>query len=825
MTDRIYLNDGWYFTEEFTDELLFKNTEGLVPVRVPHTVKELPYHYFDESEYQMLSGYVRTLFAEPEWEGEAVLLTFEGAAHEASLYINGQPAGVHKCGYTAFTIDIAGFLRYGQDNRIVVRLDSRESLDVPPFGFVIDYMTYGGLYRDVYLEVKEPVYLQDVFIRTEQSRPESGSETEDGQDPLTASGKVLTETEVTGSTDISDLLLRQYIKKHGTGDEEYNLLGEGAVTAAVLAFDAGLVDLWDTDRPALYDVKTELLCPARGDAEEYVIDEKVTTIGFRTAEFRADGFYLNGTKKKIRGLNRHQSYAYVGYAMPDSMQRSDADILKYELGLNAVRTSHYPQAQSFIDRCDEIGLMVFTELPGWQHIGGPEWKDQAVTNVKDMVVQYRNHPSIIMWGVRINESVDDDAFYTRTNYMSRALDPGRATGGVRCYKKGSLLEDVFTYNDFSHTGDNAGCEPKSAVTSDVNKAYLVTEYNGHMFPTKSFDCEEHRLEHAVRHANVLESIASRDDISGSFGWCMCDYNTHRDFGSGDRICHHGVMDMFRNPKMAAFVYASQQDDIPVLEISTSMDIGDHPGSNRGDIYAFTNADCVRMYKNDRFVSEFYPDGKEGLKGKGKYRHLKHPPVPIDDYIGDALEVGEGMPHDQAEAVKGLLNEVARLGMYRLSAKTKMKMAAVSMKYKLKMEDAVALFSKYIGNWGAEATEYRFDAVKGGEVVKSVTCAPMTSRHLELKVSHTELVEDKSYDVASVRIRSVDEHGNTLSYANDPVIIHTEGDIEIIGPSVISLQGGMGGTYVRSLGREGSGRITISSPGGAKESVEFNITVR
>ena len=98
MTGRIYLNDGWYFTEEFTEELLFKNTEGLSPVRVPHTVKELPYHYFDESEYQMLSGYVRALFAEPEWEGGRVLLTFEGAAHEASVFINGQPAGTGNAG-------------------------------------------------------------------------------------------------------------------------------------------------------------------------------------------------------------------------------------------------------------------------------------------------------------------------------------------------------------------------------------------------------------------------------------------------------------------------------------------------------------------------------------------------------------------------------------------------------------------------------------------------------------------------------------------------------------------------------------------------------
>lgn len=121
-------------------------------------------------------------------------------------------------------------------------------------------------------------------------------------------------------------------------------------------------------------------------------------------------FYLNGKKLRLRGLNRHQSYPYVGYAAPASMQIFDADILKKELGVNAVRTSHYPQSQDFIRRCDEIGLLVFTEFPGWQHIGDEEWKRQAVQNLKEMIVQYRNHPSIILWGVRINESQDDDVF-------------------------------------------------------------------------------------------------------------------------------------------------------------------------------------------------------------------------------------------------------------------------------------------------------------------------------------------------------------------------------------------------------------------------------
>lgn len=162
--------------------------------------------------------------------------------------------------------------------------------------------------------------------------------------------------------------------------------------------------MWEPENPHLYEIRTSLW--KNGE----MIDARVDITGFREAGFRKDGFYLNGKKLRLRGLNRHQSYPYVGYAAPASMQIFDADILKKELGVNAVRTSHYPQSQDFIRRCDEIGLLVFTEFPGWQHIGDEEWKRQAVQNLKEMIVQYRNHPSIILWGVRINESQDDDVF-------------------------------------------------------------------------------------------------------------------------------------------------------------------------------------------------------------------------------------------------------------------------------------------------------------------------------------------------------------------------------------------------------------------------------
>ncbi len=799
MTGRIYLNDGWKFAEQYDEGMLAPRfaEEGMASVRLPHTCKETPFHYFDENCYQMVCAYRRVIAAQKEWEGQKTILTVEGAAHESEVYLNGEKIGEHHCGYTAFTLDLTEKLLYGQDNILVIKVDSRESLNIPPFGFVIDYMTYGGLYREVYLDVKNPCYLQDVFVRTEIETGESGT-------PGVISGVTLSKEE-------KGLTVRQFLHKKGEG--EWRLIAEAPMETLEKEISCQVEDacLWDTETPNLYELKTELV----KDGE--MLDEKVVTFGFRKAEFREDGFYLNGRKLKIRGLNRHQSYPYVGYAMPESMQKMDADVLKKELGLNAVRTSHYPQSHYFLDRCDEIGLLVFTEIPGWQHIGDEKWKQQAVRNVRDMVLQYRNHTSIILWGVRINESQDDDVFYLETNAAAHELDPFRQTGGVRANKKSSLLEDVYTYNDFSHDGRTKGCEKKSHITSKKKKPYLITEYNGHMFPTKAYDCEGHRKEHALRHANVLNAVAGEEDIAGSFGWCMADYNTHKDFGSGDRICYHGVLDMFRNPKMAAQVYASQQEEETVLAVSSSMDIGEYPGSNREDVYLFTNADSVRLYKNDRFIREY------GRKDS-PYRNLKHGPILVDDFLGDVLEKEEHFKPAQAKALKKVLSAFAKFGFTRLPKSVYPAILKLIVIYRMKMAQAVDLYARYIGDWGKSATSYRFDAVKDGKVVKTVTKTPMTSLMLWVEADHTGLVEKNTYDVAAVRIKMLDENQNPAQFYNGPVIIETEGPIEVIGPKVTTLQGGMGGTYIRTTGKPGAAGVKCKSVQAGEVKIKFTVTI-
>lgn len=794
MEQRIYLNRDWKFTEHFTPELLMPSFDATIleTVQIPHNHKEIPFNYVDEMAYQMIAGYYKVFKTEPSWKGKVVLLTFEGAAHEATVYLNGREVAIHQGGYTAFTLDISPYLKENSDNRLVVKLDSRECLNIPPFGNVVDYLTYGGIYRDVYLEVKNPCYIEDVFVRT--------SKVQEIEKQL--------EVEVTVNHLKEHMHIRTLFLKEDTVLHSFDKVSLKDRDQVFSCYVSG-VENWEIEHPVLYHLEVQLL------QGEVLLDTKKVRFGFREATFKKDGFYLNGKKIKLRGLNRHQAYPYVGYAMPKSPQRRDANLLKNELGLNAVRTSHYPQSQYFIDCCDEIGLLVFTEIPGWQHIGDDKWKEIACKNVAEMVTQYRNHPSIILWGVRINESPDDDSFYEKTNQIAHELDKSRQTGGVRCIKNSHLLEDVYTYNDFIHDGMTPPVDSKKKVSSNQEKAYLIAEYNGHMYPTKSYDSEPHRLEHALRHARVIDAVKGREDIVGSFGWCMFDYNTHKDFGSGDRICHHGVMDMFRNPKLAAAVYKSQQDIEDFLEISSSMDIGEHPGGFVGSIYMFTNADEVRVYKNDEWITTY--DKKDS-----PFKNLKHGPLLLDDLIGNQLVIKEGFSKKKADGVKKVLNAAMKYGQNQLPLKMKLLAAKMMLFHGMKLEDGPVLYGKYIGNWGGKVTTYRFEAVKNGKVVKTIIKKSTEKVKLEVEVDHTQLIEDHTYDVASIRIKATDENGNVLCFYQEPLSLKVEGDIALIGPKEISLKGGMGGTYIKTIGKEGKGRLIMSSTYLEEVVIDFTI---
>jgi len=563
-------------------------------VTLPHANVRLPWHSFDEKDFQFVSAYRRHFGTPATWEGKRVFVEFAGAMTAATVTVNGHTFDEYKGGYTPFSFELTPFLKHGSGNVLAVELDSTERPDIPPFGDNIDYLTFGGIYRDVRLRVVPQTFIENV--RAKPVRVLRG----DRALELTCY--------LDGPAGVPLLLravLRDGEKVLATASANVYSTSKPAV---VTLESLGAVDLWDLKNPRLYDVAVQLEGSDGSRAEFH------TRVGFREAAFTPAGFLLNGEHLKLRGLNRHQTFPYLGGAMPARVQRRDAWILRRELHCNIVRTSHYPQSPDFLDACDELGLLVLEEIPGWQHIGDHAWQDLAVRNVGEMIRRDWNHPSIVLWGVRINESQDNHELYTRTNALAHSLDDTRQTGGIRYLRNSELLEDVFTMNDFGFP-----------LLPPNHPLYLNTEFCGHMFSTKRFDNVSRVAEHVIRHARVHNQLASADGYAGGIGWCAFDYNTHSNFGSGDHICYHGVSDIFRIPKPAAYFYKSQCDpeEEIVLEAGFFWSSGDKSeAGGPGKVPILSNCDHLKVYYDGVLKQELDPD-------RQTFQFLKHSPFQMD----------------------------------------------------------------------------------------------------------------------------------------------------------------------------------------------------
>ncbi len=596
-TDIKELNNLMRKCENFNQDWLFAaESLGLdVPdrafkaVTLPHTNKVFPHHNFDNQDYQFISTYRKRFYYSGNNDESLIFLDFEGVMLACTVYLNGSLIGEHRGGYDTFSFNITSDLIDGE-NILTVYVDSREREDIPPYGNLVDYLTFGGIYRDVHLRTVHPIHIENLFVK-----------------PQNVLGKPELKCAVSLSRDDPDLLIQADLQDP-TGKLIATAKTHNENNPTKLTFESlPEIHLWSLDDPTLYTLQVSLI------KEGKVIDQDKVRFGFRSCEFRQDGgFYLNGERVDLIGLNRHQTYPYIGAAAPKRLQRKDADILKYDLACNVVRTSHYPQSPHFLDRCDEIGLLVFEEITGWQHIGDEDWQQISLNELEAVIKRDRNHPSIILWGVRINESPDDDAFYAKTNALAHELDPTRQTGGVRCFLGSSFLEDVYTYNDFSNT-----------VIDPPETPYLITEYAGHMFPTKAWDNEDRLIDHALLHARITNGQLANKNIAGAIGWCAFDYNTHIEFGSGDRVCYHGVMDIFRLPKWAAYFYQSQQPPSKniVLKAATHWTMGDRSGGGNDPLTVFSNCEEIEVIIGNDVVGRFKPD-------RETYPDLPHPPFTI-----------------------------------------------------------------------------------------------------------------------------------------------------------------------------------------------------
>jgi len=595
------INRNWRYNRKFVEgahEAKFDDS-AFERVVVPHTNVKLPWHSFDDKDYEFVSIYRRRFKLPPEARGRHVFVDFEGVMTASTVWINGVKLGEYKGGYTPFSFDLTPHLNFAGENVLAVDVDSSERPDIPPFGHQIDYLTFGGIYREVGLRAVPGTFIENIFAKP--------------KDVLGVSPRVEVDCFVQHLEELKEPLTLEVELREGekvlakaAGQVSASAATTESVAHGVVLENLGAVKLWDLTSPNLYSVHVRLVHGTR------VVDQDSRRIGFRQAEFTDHGFELNGKVIKLRGLDRHQTFPFVGQAMPARPQRRDAEILRKKLKCNIVRTSHYPQSRHFLDACDEMGLLVLEEIPGWQHIGDEAWKLISIDNVGRMIRRDWNHPSIVLWGVRINESLDDHDFYVRTNAFAHKLDATRQTGGIRYFQESEFLEDVFTMNDFGWP-----------LKPPNHPRYLNTEFVGHTYPTKTIDDKERLTEHTVRHARVHDQLASNPQYAGGIAWCAFDYNTHSDFGSGDRICYHGVTDMFREPKPAAGFYKSQCEPAEeiVLEPAFHWAAGDESIHFTKPMFC-SNCDHLKLYVGGKLIAEGDPD-------RTQFPHLRYAPFTLE----------------------------------------------------------------------------------------------------------------------------------------------------------------------------------------------------
>lgn len=627
------INQNWYFS-------LGNDNSSWEEVHLPHCVELSPLISSGGRNYQGICRYRKKFSVVKEYDSERVIIEFEGAMQVLELWINNVKLPPHYCGYIPAVYDITEHIHYNNTNIIDIRLDNSDNDEVPPGKpqSRLDFTYEGGLYRGVNLIQSSNLSISHSLIEDEVAGGGLWVYTEDvSQD----SAKLFVQTHVKNTSDYS----MDYTVNHIIYDENKNLIATLADTYSLAGnstqhgTQSTLINapqLWHSYSPHLYSVVTEIT------VDNKIMDSNETTFGIRDFKFTYDkGFLINGEHLKVSGANYHQTYCYVGNAMPDSMLKRD--VRKYrEAGMLHIR-SHYPFAKSFIEECDRLGIMLIISNPGWQHYKDGVFRDRAIKNQQRIIRWLRNHPSIILWEPILNESVMPvDFIQALHNTVHEELPYGpcyTASDEGLCdviYKEfdPSMLDanafGHYTEEEFKDICDTFSKKPRWAREygdcpdnfTDQSCAWRVPRAWGEDIMLKQV---RRMLWDKYEYMGNYKDNYNNDTLCGFGMWPGMEHNR----GYHINPCWGGFLDLYRLPKYSFYFFKSQRDvsdTVPNISSGPMVFIANSWSEiSPDDITVYSNCDSVRLYHNDTLIEERTPD----------HIAVKHPPTTFknDFYFG------------------------------------------------------------------------------------------------------------------------------------------------------------------------------------------------
>jgi len=751
------IDRDWIFVGRSTVAALDPGYDGkaLARVTLPHTVADLSWRNWSPSQWEDLFVYRRHFAVPAAWRGLRLFVHFDRVMASATPVVNGQSLEPHAGGFLPFEREMTG-LTTEKGNVLAVAVDSRW-LNVPPAGSprgatAVDYLLPGGITGSVQLRALPAVFLREVFAKPvdvlESSRRVEITCRVDAAAPLPA--RVRLEA-VLRRGDVTIGRVTQSVRMEKSDEEFHLTLG-----------NLGNIQLWSPEHPHLYRIEVTLFL------DEHPVHRSAARIGFREARFAIDGFFLNGSRMQLFGLNRHELYPYLGFAAPPRLLRRDAEILRRQFNCNIVRCSHYPQSEAFLDACDELGLMVWQEPPGWQYIGDESWQDLAVRDVEAMIRRDRNHPAIVIWGVRINESRNDPEFYRRTREAAKSLDDSRPASGTmtpdsRKNWQEEWHEDVFAFDDYHAAADHSVgiLDPVEGYPYMI--AETVGQFNyalGEGFAVRYRRAGDigQQTSQAVYHAQAHSRVADYKRIAGTIAWCAFDYaSLMNDY---EAIKCPGVADVFRLPKLGAAFYLAQVEPSvrPVIEPNFYWDFGPQTPAGPGEHAAiFSNCERLEIFVADKRHATLKPD-------RANFAHLRFPP-----FFADLKLDGVGHPELRPE---------------------------------LRIDG-------YVGS--KRVLSRRFSSDRAAD-------------RFWLRADDAELVNDGA-DITRLAFAVVDKFGAARAFGGGDVALDLAGPGVIVGdnPFPLEANGGAGAVYIRTIaGRVGTIRVVARHSSLGTSSVQIRV---